>query len=79
MYSVKAIFSTTEYTPDMYRQYALAWIYWHNREWDKGRQHIEALPSISNNMLHETLLPYYINRDTEEGKKNWQAQIRDNY
>ena len=59
--------------------YALAWLCWHTQEWGKGRQHIEALPSISNNMLQETLLPYYINRDTEEGKKNWQTQIRDNY
>lgn len=59
--------------------YALAWLCWHTQEWEKGRQHIEALPSISNNMLQETLLPYYINRDTEEGRKNWQAQIRDNY
>ncbi len=59
--------------------YALAWLCWHTQEWDKGRQHIEALPSISNSRLQETLLPYYINRYTEEGKKNWQAQIRDNY
>lgn len=59
--------------------YALAWLCWHTQEWEKGKQHIEALPSISNNMLQETLLPYYINRDTEEGKEKWQAQIRDNY
>ncbi len=59
--------------------YALAWLCWHTQDWDKGRQHIEALPSIGNNMLQETLLPYYINIDTEEGKKNWQARIRDNY
>lgn len=59
--------------------YALAWLCWHTQEWEKGRQHIAALPSISNNMLQETLLPYYINRDTEEGKMNWEAQIRSNY
>ncbi len=59
--------------------YALAWVYWHTGEWEKGRQHIDALPSISNNMLQETLLLYYINMDTEEGKSNWYAQIRDNY
>ena len=59
--------------------YALAWLYWHTGEGEKGRQHIEALPSIGNNMLQETLLPYYINTATEEGKVSWRAQIRDNY
>lgn len=59
--------------------YALAWLYWHTGEGEKGRQHIEALPSIGNNMLQETLLPYYINISTEEGKVSWRAQIRDNY
>ncbi|MBP1586651.1 MAG: helix-turn-helix transcriptional regulator [Lachnospiraceae bacterium] len=59
--------------------YALAWLCWHTDEWEKGRQHIEALPSISSNMLQETLLPYYIDISTDEGKENWKAQIRDNY
>ena len=59
--------------------YALAWLCWHTSEWEKGRKHIEALPSVSSNMLQETLLPYYIDITTDEGKKNWQAQIRDNY
>ena len=59
--------------------YALAWLCWHTSEWEKGRQHIEALPSIGSNMLQETLLPYYIDISTDEGKENWQAQIRDNY
>ena len=59
--------------------YALAWLCWHTSEWEKGMQHIEALPSISNNMLKETLLPYFISRDTDEGKENWKKQIRDNY
>lgn len=59
--------------------YALAWLYWHTGEGEKGRQHIEALPSIGNNMLQETLLTYYINTATEEGKVSWRAQIRDNY
>ena len=59
--------------------YALAWVYWHTNEWDKGLQHIEALPSISNNMLKETLLPYFINIYAEDGKENWKGQIRDNY
>ncbi len=59
--------------------YALAWLCWHTGDWEKGMQHIETLPSISNNMLKETLLPYFINRDTEEGKENWKSQIRDNY
>lgn len=59
--------------------YALAWLCWHTGDWEKGMQHIEPLPSISNNMLKETLLPYFINRDTEEGKENWKSQIRDNY
>ena len=59
--------------------YALSWLYWHTREWEKGRRHIEALPSISSNMLQETLLPYYIDRSTDEGNEGWKAQIRDNY
>ena len=59
--------------------YALAWLCWHTDEWEKGRQHIEALPSISSNMLQETLLPYYIDISTDVGKENWKAQIRDNY
>ncbi len=59
--------------------YALAWLCWHCQEWEKGRQHIEALPTIRSNMLQETLLPYYIPIDTEDGKERWKAQIRDNY
>ncbi|WP_026651501.1 helix-turn-helix domain-containing protein [Butyrivibrio proteoclasticus] len=59
--------------------FSLAWLCWHSNDWEKGMQHVEALPSISSNMLKETLLPYFIYRDTEEGKENWKAQIRDNY
>lgn len=59
--------------------YALAWLCWHNAEWEKGLQHIEALPSISSNMLQETLLPYYIDISTDEGVEKWHAQLRDNY
>jgi transcriptional regulator with XRE-family HTH domain len=59
--------------------YALAWLCWHTSDWEKGRQHIEALPSVSNNMLQETLLPYYIDISTDAGKEKWKAQIRDNY
>ena len=59
--------------------YALAWIYWHTSEWEKGRQQIASLPSIGSNMLQETLLPYYIDISTDEGIECWKAQIRDNY
>ncbi|MCR5031958.1 MAG: helix-turn-helix domain-containing protein [Lachnospiraceae bacterium] len=59
--------------------YALAWLCWHLQDWEKGRQHIDALPTIRSNMLQETLLPYYIPIDTDEGKMRWKAQIRDNY
>jgi hypothetical protein len=59
--------------------YALAWLCWHTSEWEKGRQHIEALPSIRSNMLQETLLPYYIDISSEADKVIWKAQIRDNY
>ena len=59
--------------------YALAWLCWHTSDWEKGHQHIEALPSVSSNMLQETLLPYYIDRSTDAGKERWQVQIRDNY
>ncbi len=59
--------------------YALAWLCWHTAQWEKGRQHIEALPSISSNMLQETILSYYIDISTDEGKEKWRTQIRDNY
>lgn len=59
--------------------YALAWLYWHEQDWEKGRKHIEELPSISNNMLQQTLLPYYIDRSNAQGVEKWNAQIRDNY
>ena len=59
--------------------YALAWLCWHTAQWEKGRQHIEALPSISSNMLQETILSYYIDISTDDGKEKWRAQIRDNY
>ncbi len=59
--------------------YALAWLYWHTKEYDKGRQHISALPSINCNMFQETLLPYYISATSEQGMEGWRAQVRDNY
>ena len=59
--------------------FALAWLCWHTQRWEKGRQHVEALPSIGSNMIRESLLPYYIDISTDEGKENWNAQIRDNY
>lgn len=59
--------------------YALAWVYWHTQEFDKGRQHIDALPSIKCNMLQETLLPYYKNIESEQGMEGWHEQVRDNY
>lgn len=60
--------------------YALAWLYWHLQEFEKGREHIKALPSIKSNMLQEPLLPYYsFAEPDEEGMKGWKAQVRDNY
>lgn len=59
--------------------YALAWLCWHTSEWEKGRQHIEELPSVGSNMLQETLLPYFNDITTDEGKEKWKAQVRDNY
>lgn len=61
--------------------YALAWLYWHTGEFDKGRMHIEALPSIKSNMLQETLLPYYVHASSspDEALDSWKAQVRDNY
>jgi transcriptional regulator with XRE-family HTH domain len=58
--------------------YALAWLYWHTSEFDKGRAHIDALPSIKSNMLQETLLPYYV-YSSGAGMEGWKAQVRDNY
>lgn len=60
--------------------YALAWLYWHLQEFEKGREHIAALPSIKSNMLQEPLLPYYYFAEAdEEGMKGWKMQVRDNY
>ena len=59
--------------------YALSWLCWHSREYEKGYQHIEALPSIASNMLQETLLPYYIDISSDGGKEKWKARIRDNH
>ena len=60
--------------------YALAWLYWHLQEFEKGREHIEALPSIQSNMLKEPLLPYYsFAKADEEGMIGWKMQVRDNY
>jgi len=59
--------------------YALAWLCWHIGEYDKGRQHIDALPSIKSNMLQEPLLPYYCALDPDLGMEGWKAQVRDNY
>lgn len=60
--------------------YALAWLYWHLQEFEKGREHIAALPSIKSNMLQEPLLPYYsFAKDEEDGMNCWKMQVRDNY
>ncbi|MBR3103350.1 MAG: hypothetical protein IKH46_05960 [Lachnospiraceae bacterium] len=53
--------------PDVTRIVPLAWIYWHTHDYEKGRQHVDALPTIRNNMLQETLLPYYISATTDSG------------
>lgn len=62
-----------------YCNYALAWVYWHTKEYEKGRKHIAALPSISSNMFQETLIPYYISATSENGAEEWLTQVRDNY
>ncbi len=56
--------------------YALAWIYWHEKQYEKGRAHICALPSISNNMLQETINSYYV--FVEKGLDGWRDSVRDN-
>lgn len=64
--------------------YALAWIYWHEKDFSKGREHIAALPSIANNMLQETINSYYC---AAEGNKKdgwldldaWRDSVRDNF
>lgn len=56
--------------------YALAWIYWHEKKFDKGRDHVNALPSISNNMLKETIISYY--DSVEKGCDAWRESVRDN-
>lgn len=59
--------------------YAMAWLCWHEKEFDNGREHIAQLPSVSSNMLQETLLPYYVNDDPSKGVQPWLDQVRDNY
>ncbi|MCQ2583787.1 MAG: helix-turn-helix domain-containing protein [Treponema sp.] len=56
--------------------YAMAWIYWHEKEFDKGREHLNALPSIKNNMLRETIDSYYESAD--KGMDAWRDSVRDN-
>ena len=56
--------------------YALAWIYWHEKQYEKGRLHISALPSVSNNMLQETINSYYVS--VEKGLDGWRESVRDN-
>ncbi len=56
--------------------YALAWIYWHEKQYEKGRIHLNALPSISNNMLQETINSYYVS--VEKGLDGWRESVRDN-
>lgn len=60
--------------------YALAWLYWHLQEFEKGREHLEELPSIQSNMLREPLLPYYsYAKADEEGMNGWKMQVQDNF
>lgn len=63
--------------------YALAWIYWHEKDFAKGREHIAALPSIANNMLQETINSYYESMETSvDGQPNydaWKASVQDNF
>lgn len=59
--------------------YALGWLFWHIHEYEKGRQHIDALPSIKSNMLQETLLPYYYSIDQDNGMELWKSAMRENY
>lgn len=63
--------------------YALAWIYWHEKDYAKGREHLAALPSIKNNMLQETINSYYESMETSvDGQPNydaWKASVQDNF
>ena len=59
--------------------YALGWLFWHIHEYEKGRQHIDSLPSIKSNMLQETLLPYYYSIDPDNGMELWKTAMRENY
>lgn len=59
--------------------YALGWLFWHIHEYEKGLQHIDALPSVKSNMLQETLLPYYYSVDPDGGMERWKTGMRENY
>ena len=57
--------------------YALCWIYWHDKDYDKGLEHLGALPSISSNMLRETISSYYAY--VEDGMDALRDSVRENY
>lgn len=63
--------------------YALAWIYWHEKDFAKGREHIAALPSVKNNMLQETINSYYDSMensaDGQPDYEAWRISVRDNF
>jgi len=62
--------------------YALAWLYWHEKGYAKGREHLEALPSVKNNMLQETINSYYDSMEgSEDGNPDyeaWRVSVRSN-
>lgn len=52
----------------------MAWIYIHEREWDKAQEHISNLPTVNSNQLQES-----INSEFElfrQGKKAWSDTVR---
>lgn len=57
--------------------FALAWLYWHEHDYGKGREHLEALPSISSNMLQESINSYYASIET--GLDGWRESVRGNF
>lgn len=57
--------------------FALAWLYWHQHDYGKGREHVEALPSISSNMLQESINSYY--DFIETGLDGWRESVRGNF
>lgn len=56
--------------------YAMAWIYIHEKEYSNAREHIDTLPSVSNNRLRESILAQITS--FEQGVEGMKKVVREN-